>query len=68
MAEESRNSKESELAKVAKLSGLSFVTEIILLLVGAAILGAAYKSEMHLLAVVVVIPLVWYAYAKFFKG
>jgi hypothetical protein len=67
MNEESENSKESELAKVAKLSGVSFATEIMLLLIGAAILGAAYTMEKHLLAVVVVIPLVWFAYVKFFK-
>ncbi len=59
--------KQSKLIEVAKLTAVSSLTEIVLFIVGTAILGVAYSTGLHMLGVVVVVPIAFYAFRKWIK-
>ena len=68
MDQDTNTPKQSKLVKGAKLTAVSGLAEIVLLMVGTAILGVAYTSGLHFLAVIVVVPVAFYVFRKWIKG
>jgi hypothetical protein len=67
MSEEFDPPKPSKQGKIAKLTGIWFVGECLVAVIGMAIFGVAYTLQVHLLTVLVVVLLLWYAFSKWFK-
>jgi hypothetical protein len=68
MKDESEGPRQSRLATGAKASAVSGIVEIALILAGTVILGAAYTSGIHILALLVVFPIAFYVFRKWIVG
>ena len=69
MTEDSQPEKQSKLAEVAKFTVVGWGAELVVLLVGFAVMGTAYTFGVHFfLALIVVVPIALFAFRKWIQG
>ena len=68
MTEDSQPEKQSKLAEVAKFTVVGWGAELVVLLVGFAVMGTAYSFGVHFLALIVVVPIALFAFRKWIQG
>ena len=68
MTEDSQPEKQSKLAEVAKFTVVGWGAELVVLLVGFAVMGTAYNFGVHFLALIVVVPIALFAFRKWIQG
>jgi hypothetical protein len=68
MADDQESPKQSNPIDGVKASAVAGVAEFAIVIVGTALVGAAYSVGIHFLALVVVVPVVFYFFRKWIRG
>ena len=68
MTENSQPEKQSKLAEVAKFTVVGWGAELVVLLVGFAVMGTAYTFGVHFFLALIVVPIALFAFWKWIQG